>query len=70
MTKAPTATEKPKKQRDNTNTPQKKNFHYTTIADDLRRSTRSKSVRNDSNPTGVVNPVYGIPTLSLTKSVV
>ena len=39
-----------------------KNFYYTTIADRLR----TVSWGNDSHPTGVVNPVYGIPTFPLT----
>ena len=55
MTKAPTPTEKSKKQRDNT--PKKnatKNFDYTTIADRLR----TVSWKNNSHPTGVVKPVY------------
>ena len=61
MTKAPKATEKIQKQRDNTKTPPKK-FDYTTIADRLR----TVSWGNDSHPTGVVKPVYGIPTFPLT----
>ena len=62
MTKAATPTEKSKKQRDNTN----KNFDYTTIADRLR----TVSWGNNSNPTGVVKPVYGIPTFPLTTKAV
>ena len=43
-----------------------KNFDYTTIADRLR----TVSWGNDSNPTGVIKAVYGIPTFPLTaKSV-
>ena len=61
MTKAPTPTEKSKKQRDNTKT-QPKIFDYTTIADPLR----TVSWGNDSHPTGVVKPVYGISTFPLT----
>ena len=38
------------------------NFDYTTIADRLR----TVSWDNDSHPTGVVKPVYGIPTSPLT----
>ena len=61
MTKAPTSTEKSKTQCDNTKT-RAKNFYYTTIADRLR----TVSWGNDSHPTGVVQPVYGIPTFPLT----
>ena len=39
-----------------------KNFDYTTIADRLR----PVSLSNDSHPTGVVKPDYGIPTSPLT----
>ena len=49
MTKAPTPTEKSKST---------KNFDYTTIADRLW----TVNWGNDSHPTGVVKPVYGIPT--------
>ena len=59
MTKNPTPTEKSKKQRDNTKTPQ--NFHYTTITD----RHRTVSWGNDSHPTGVVKSVYGIPAFPL-----
>ena len=38
------------------------NFDYTTIADRLR----TVSWGNDSHPTGVVKPVYRIPTFPLT----
>ena len=65
MTKAPTPTEKSKKakwQHKNAT----KNFDYTTIADRLRMV----SWRNDSHPTDVVKPVYGIPTLPLTATAV
>ena len=55
MTEALTPTEKSKKQRDNTKNATK-NFDYTTIADQLR----TVSWGNDSNPAGVVKPVYGI----------
>ena len=65
MTKAPTTTEKSKKQRDNTKTPPK-NFNYTTIANRLR----TVSSGNDSHPAGVVKPVYEIQTLPLTLTVV
>ena len=66
MTKAHTRREKSKKQRDNTKTPPTKNFDYTTIADRLR----TVSWGNDSHPTGVVKPVYGIPTFPLTAKAV
>ena len=65
MTKAPTPTEKSKKQRDNTKNATK-NFDYTTIADRLR----TVSWGNDSHPTGVVKPLYGIPTFPLTAKAV
>ena len=39
-----------------------KNFDYTTVADRLRMV----SLGNDSHRTGVVQPVYGIPTFPLT----
>ena len=64
MTKDPTSTEKNKKQRDNTKTPPK--IDYTTIADQLRMA----SWRNDSYPTDVVEPVYGIPTFPITTKAV
>ena len=43
-----------------------KNFDYTTIADWLR----TISWGNDSHPTGVVEPVYGIQTFPLTAKTV
>ena len=61
MTEALTLTEKSKKQRDNTKNATK-NFDYTTIADRLR----TVSWGSDSHPSGVVKPVYGIPTFPLT----
>ena len=39
------------------------NFDYTTIADRLWMV----SWGNESHPTGVVKPVYGIPTFPLTQ---
>ena len=63
--KAPTPTEKSKKQRDNTKTPQK-HFDYTTIVDRLR--TVSWGI--DSHQTDVVKPVYGIPTFPFTAKAV
>ena len=35
-----------------------KNFDYTTMADQLK----TVSLSDDSHPSGVVKPVYGIPT--------
>ena len=60
MTKAPTPTENLK----SNVTPQKRhqNSDYTTIADRLR----ALSWTNGSHPTGVVKPVYWIPTFPLT----
>ena len=43
-----------------------KNVDYTTIADRLRTVSRD----NDSHPTGVVKPVYGIQTFPLTTKAV
>ena len=43
-----------------------KNFDYLTIAGRLRTVSRG----NDSHPTGVVKPVYGIPTFPLTEKAV
>ena len=54
MTKAPTPTENP--------TNATKNFNYATILDGLRTVIWG----NDSHQTGVVKPVYGIPTSPLT----
>ena len=65
MTKAPTPTEKSKKQRDNIKNATK-NFDYTTIADRLRTVSWS----NDSYTTGAVKPVYGIPIFPLTTKAV
>ena len=65
MTKAPTMTEKFQKQRDNTKTPPK-----TSITQRLRTDLRTVSFGNDSHPTGVVKPVYGIPTFPLTAKAV
>ena len=64
MTKALTSTENPKS---NVTTQKRhQNFDYTTIADWLR----TVSWGNDSHPTGVVKPVYGIPTFPLTAKAV
>ena len=61
MTRAKKPTEKLKKKRDNTKTPPK-----TSITQRLR--TVSKG--NDIYPTGVVKPVFVIPTFTLTATVV
>ena len=55
MTKAPTPTEKSKKQRDNTKAPPK-----TLITQRLRIDLGRSVGGNDSHPTGVVKPVNGI----------
>ena len=60
MTKAPTPTEKSKKQRDNIKNATN-NFDYTTIADRLRTVSWS----NSSHPTGVVKPFYERSTFAL-----
>ena len=62
MTKAPTPKEKSKKESDNTKTPPK-----TSITQRLQTDFRTVSWVND---TGIVKPVYGIPTFSLTAKVV
>ena len=65
MTKAPTPTEKSKKQRDNIKNATK-DFDYTTIADWLR----SVSWSNSSHPTGVVKPAYKRTTFPITATAV
>ena len=65
MTKAPTSTEKSKKQGNNIKNATK-NFDYTTIADRLRTVSWS----NSSHPTGVVKPVYERSTFPLTAKAV
>ena len=65
MTKAPTPTEKSKKQRGNTKNATK-NFDYTTTTDLLRTVSWS----NNSHPTGVVKSVYERSTFPLTATVV
>ena len=65
MTKAPTTTDKSKKQRDNIKNTIK-NFDYTTIADQLRTISWS----NSSRPTGVIKPVYERSTFPLTATAV
>ena len=64
MTKAPTPTENPNSNVTTQNAT--KNFDYTTIADRLG----TISWGNDSHPTGVVKPVYGISTFPLTEKAV
>ena len=65
VTKAPTPTEKSKKQPDNTKKLHK-NFDYTTITDRLRTVSWS----NNSHPTGGVKPVNEHSTFPLTAKVV
>ena len=65
MTKAPTLTEKSKKQLDNIKNATK-TFDYITIADRLSMVSWS----NSSHLTGVVKPVYGRPTFPLTATAV
>ena len=65
MTKAPTPTVKYKTQRGQHKNATK-NFDYTTIADRLGTG----SWGNDSHPTGVVKPVYGIEPFPLTATAV
>ena len=57
MTKVPYTDKKIKKATWQHKNPTK-TFDYTTIADRLR----TVSLGNDSHPTGVIKPVYGIPT--------
>ena len=66
MTKAPYTDRKIKKKTTWKHKNATKNFDYTTIADRLR----TVSLGNDSHPTGVVKPVYGIPTFPLTAKAV
>ena len=63
MTKAPTSTDKSKKQRDNTKNATK-NYDYTTITDRLRTVSWS----NNSHPSGVVKLVYVLSTFRLTAT--
>ena len=58
MTKAPTPTEKSKKQRENTKTPPK-----TPMTQRLRTDLGRSVGVTIATQTGVVKPVYGIPTL-------
>ena len=67
MTKAPTPTEKSKKQRDSTKTPPKTS-NTQRLRTDLGHQLVSWS--NDSHQTGVVIPVNGIQTFPLTTTVV
>ena len=61
MTKSPSSTKNQNTTWQHTHAT--KNFDYTTIADRLR----TVILDNDSHQTGVVKPVNGIPTLSLTR---
>ena len=65
MTKAPTLTEKSKKERDNIKNATK-NFDYSTIADRLRTVSWSTAV----TPLLLLNRVYERPTFPLTAKVV
>ena len=58
MTKTPTTTKKSKKQHDNTKT-RTKNIDYTTNADRLGTGIWG----NNNHPTGVVKPIYRLPTV-------
>ena len=60
MTKPPIPTENSKTKGQHTQTPPK-----TSITQQLRTDL-GRSVGVTSNPTGVVKPVYGIPTFPLT----
>ena len=64
MTKAPSPTEKSKKQHDNKKAT--KNLNYSTTADRLK----TVSWNNNSHPDGVGNPVYERSTLPLTATAV
>ena len=64
MTKAPIPTENSKTKGQHTQTPPK-----TSITQRLRTDL-GRSVGVTSNPTGVVKPVYGIPTFPLTAKAV
>ena len=65
MTKAPTLTEKSKRQRDNIKDATK-NFDFSAIAD----RPRTVSWTNSSHSTGVVKPVSERSTFSLTETAV
>ena len=64
MTKPPIPTENSKTKGQHTQTPPK-----TSITQRLRTDL-GRSVGVTSNPTGVVKPVYGIPTFPLTATAV
>ena len=64
MTKAPIPTENSKTEGQHTQTPPK-----TSITQRLQTDL-GRSVGVTSNPTGVVKPVYGIPTFPLTAKAV
>ena len=63
ITKAPTPKEKSRKELDNRKKNATKNFDYTTIADRFRTVSWSKN----SQPTGVVKPVYERSTFKTQK---
>ena len=65
MTKAPTPTEKSKKQGNNIKKNVTKNFDYTTIAGRLRTVSWS----NSSHLTGVDKPAYERSTFPLTAKI-
>ena len=65
MTKAPTPAENSKEQRNKTKTPPKTSITQR-LSTDLGRSVGG----NHSHPTGVIKPVYGIPTFPLTAKAV
>ena len=65
MTKAPTPIDNSKKQRDNTKTPPK-----TSITQQIADWLRTVSWDNDSHPTVVAKPVYGISTFPFTAKAV
>ena len=65
MTKALTPQKTPKKQSDNVKTPPK-----SSITQRLRTDLKRPVIVTDSHPTGVVKPVYGIPTFPLTTKAV
>ena len=67
MTKAPTATEKSKKQPDNTKMPPKASITQRLQAD---LGQRMIIWSNDSHPTDLVKPVCGIPIFPITAKAV
>ena len=65
MTKAPIPTETSNKQYESTKVPPK-----TSITQRLRTDLGRSGGGNDSHPTDVIKPVYGIPSFSLTAKAV